>query len=170
MVRTHWQASLQEEGCEVSGYVEDLLEKWPLVIGGFVGHVGEGHSRCARRRLKDRQHQCPRRWRCGKRVIAGVVDEGPSRQCDIVLTRRVWGQVPCSRVGEQEEKNRKHRLHICECRGDSGVRGRRRLEKGGQTTDECCFEFTQREDDGYQVAEGGLYTVRPHSLRAQCIL
>jgi hypothetical protein len=30
------------------------LEKWPLVIGGFVRHVGDGHSGCAHRRLKDR--------------------------------------------------------------------------------------------------------------------
>jgi hypothetical protein len=91
--------------------------------------------------LKDRQHQCPRRWRCGIGVIAAVVDEGPSRQCDIVSTRRVWDQVPCSRVDEQEENNRKHRLHICEYRcGDSGAR---QLE---ETTEECCFVFTQKED------------------------
>jgi hypothetical protein len=32
------------------------------------------------------------------------------------------------------------------CCGDSGVRGRRRLEKRGQTTDERCFVFTNKED------------------------
>ena len=65
--------------------------------------------------MEDGQHQFSRRGRRGIRVVAGVVGKGPRRQRDIVFTRRVWEQEPCSRAGEQGDgKNRKHGLHVCE--------------------------------------------------------
>ena len=105
MVRTDGQASLQEEGREVSRDVEGVLKKRFLVFSGSVGHVGDRQSGCAGRRLKDRHHQCPSRRACGIRIIAGKIDKGPCRQCDIVLSRWAWEQVSCSCVGEEEEKN-----------------------------------------------------------------
>ena len=71
---------------------------------------------------------------------------------------------PCSRLGEQEEKNRKHRPHICECgcaaTSVSWRLGRQRQEttgEGGSMIDERCFVFTQKEDQSNGDCSGRIY-------------